>query len=47
MVVHDYLIAVMAFITENWRLSAISAAKTSRTVRTLISNEKLLLTYVN
>ena len=36
----EYLVAVLAFITENWRLSTISAAKTSRTIQTLIRNGK-------
>ena len=29
---HIYLMAVLAFVTENWGLSTISATETSRTV---------------
>ena len=33
-----YQVAILAFVTENWRLGTISAAETSRTVQTLIRN---------
>ena len=34
--------AVLALVTENWKLSTISAAETSRTVQTLIRNGKII-----
>ena len=42
----NYLMAVLAFITENWKLSTISAAETSRTVQTLIRNGKIIITRI-